>query len=96
MADKKFSQFTTISPLIGSEEFVGLDGPDNIRAGINAILNYIGASISQFIILYETDADWASANLTLAEGFILVSNDDMTVDPKFKISNGVDAWEDLP
>lgn len=96
MADKKFSQFTTISPLTGSEEFVGFDGPDNIRAGINAILNYIGASISQFIILYETDANWASANLTLAEGFILVSNDDMVGDPKFKITDGVNAWADLP
>lgn len=94
--DKKHSQFTHKSPLTGNEWFTGYMPGDNMRTEITTLLNYIGASISQFIILYDTDANWASANLTLAEGFILVSADDMVNDPKFKITDGINAWEDLP
>lgn len=96
MADKKFSQFTLFPTLSGSEKIVGHAAGANIQADINTLLNYIGANISQFILLYDTNANWTAANLTLPEGFITIESDTLTTFPKFKIPDGVTAWNDLP
>jgi len=94
--DKKFSQFTPRNPLVGNESFAGIIPGDNIISDINAILNYVGVNISGFILLYDTNANWTAANLTIPEGFITIESDSLTTFPKFKIPDGITAWNDLP
>lgn len=94
--DKKFSQFTIQTTLSGGEKFVGYLSTDNIQADANVLLNYIGANISSFIMIYSIESDWSTANPILPEGFFMISSDDMVNNPKFKISDGVSDWATLP
>lgn len=64
------------------------------RAKINTLIDYHN-DYNAFVI-YDTAANFASANPVLELRQIGVEIDDLATNPKFKIGDNVTAWNDLP
>ncbi len=98
MAGKKLTDpaIPLITNLSGNELMTAVTPGVNGKTNPVAMLNYIGAQISQFIMVYDTSANWLSFNVTAPEGFILIESDTLTTLPKYKITDGITAYNDLP
>lgn len=64
------------------------------RAKLNAVIDFVNELGLRYKI--DTASNFSTDNDTYAAGWILIESDDLETKPKFKISSGTTAYNDLP